>query len=135
MTRQTRMKLLPRLRHVLRVRHYSPRTEQVYLAWVRRYVEFHGRRHPNELGEAGISAFLGSLAEDGNVAAGTLNQALAALLFMYRYVLGVPISVGRDVVPAKRPRRGGGGDDAGGGLAGDRLPGRAGPDRGAPSIW
>lgn len=98
-------RLLPAMRRLLRLRHYSRRTEDVYVRWVQRYVLFHGRKHPRELGESEISAFLSSLAEGGRVAAGTQNQALAALLFLYRHVLGVPIAIGRDVVRAKRPKR------------------------------
>jgi len=104
MTSKARERLLPRMRHLLRMRHYSRRTEDVYLDWVRRYVEFHGRRHPKDLAEPEVSAFVGSLVDAG-VAAGTQNQALAALLFLYRYVLGRPLAIGRDVVRAKRPRR------------------------------
>ena len=98
-------KLIPRLRRELRVRHYSPRTEDAYVRWVKRYVEFHGRQHPKDLAEADVGQFLGSLAVDAKVSAGTQNQALAALLFLYRYVLGVPLALGRDVVRAKRPKR------------------------------
>jgi len=76
----------------------------VYVAWVKRYVEFHGRRHPRELGDREVGEYLGSLANH-HVAAGTQYQALAALLFLYRYVIGQPLSIGRDVVQAKRPRR------------------------------
>ena len=98
-------RLIPRLRRVLRLRHYSRRTEDVYLAWVRRFVRFHGMQHPSALGEAHVEAFLAHLAQRGRVSSGTQNQALAALLFMYRHVLGVPLSPSRGVVHAKRPRR------------------------------
>jgi len=98
-------RLLPRLRHRLRLRRYSKRTEDVYVAWVKRFITFHGRRHPKELAEAEIGAFLTSLAVDHHAAAGTQNQALAALLFLYRDVLHIQIVLGRDVVRAKRPRR------------------------------
>ena len=84
---------------------YSRRTEDVYVRWVKRFVAFHGRRHPRELAEAEISAFLSHLAEQRRVSGGTQNQALAALLFLYRTVLGIPIAMGRDVVRARRPRR------------------------------
>ncbi len=93
------------MRRQLRLRHYSPRTEEVYLRWVRRFVEHHGRRHPRELGERAIEEFLSALAVRGKVAAGTQNQALAAILFMYRDVLGVPMALGRDVARARRPKR------------------------------
>ena len=81
------------MRRLLRLRHYSPRTVDVYLGWVRRFVHFHGRRHPRDLGEKDISAYLSSLATRQRVAAGTQNQALAAILFMYRHVLEIPMSV------------------------------------------
>ena len=93
------------MRRRLRLQRYSRRTEDVYVRWVKRFVEFHGRRHPKELAEAEISAFLSHLAEVRRVSGGTQNQALAALLFLYRVVLGVPIAMGRDVVRARRPRR------------------------------
>jgi len=89
----------------MRLRRYSRRTEDVYLAWVKRYVDFHGRRHPKEMAEPEVSAFLSALAVDHHVAGGTQNQALAALVFLYRHVLGVPISLGRDVVHAKTSKR------------------------------
>ena len=100
-------RLIPHMRRLMRLRHYSRRTEDVYVAWVRRFVRFHGSRHPRELGEAEISAFLTSLVRrrGGGVAAGTQNQALAAILFMYRHVLVIPIAMGRDVARAKRPKR------------------------------
>lgn len=100
-----RERLIPRMRRLLRLRHYSRRTEDVYIRWVRRYVEFCGRQHPADLGDREVAAFLSALADPGHVAAGTQNQALAALLFLYRQVLGVPLSLGRDVSRAKRPKR------------------------------
>lgn len=98
-------KLLVRLRRLCRVRHYSRRTEDTYVGWVKRFVAFHGRQHPRDLAEAEIAAFLSWLAIDAQMSAGTQNQALAALLFLYRHVLGVPIAMGRDVVRAKRRRQ------------------------------
>jgi integron integrase len=98
-------RLLPAMRRLMRTRHYSRRTEAAYVAWVRRFIEFHGRRHPRDLGDAEVSAFLSALAVDGAVSAGTQNQALAALLFLYRHVLDAPLAMGRTVVRAKRPRR------------------------------
>ena len=89
----------------MRLRHYSRRTEEVYVRWIRRFVEYHGRRHPRDLAESEIASFLSELADRRHVSAGTQNQALAALLFLYRQVLGSPISMGRDVVRAKRSRR------------------------------
>lgn len=93
------------MRRELRVRRYSPRTEGVYVSWVKRYIAFHGRQHPKDLAEAEVGAFLSHLAVEAKVSAGTQNQALAALLFLYRHVLGVPLALGRDVVRAKRPKR------------------------------
>ena len=93
------------MRRRLRLQRYSRRTEDVYVRWVKRFIAFHGRRHPKELAEAEISAFLSHLAEVRRVGGGTQNQALAALLFLYRTVLGVPIVMGRDVVRARRPKR------------------------------
>jgi integron integrase len=98
-------KLLPRMRRLMRMRHYSRRTEDVYVRWVRRFVVFHGRRHPRELAEAEIAAFLSSMVGRGRVAAGTQNQALAALLFLYRHVLGIPVSMTEEIVRAKVPKR------------------------------
>jgi integron integrase len=97
--------LIRQLRVALRSRHYSPRTEQAYCLWVKRYVRFHRMRHPNEMGEAEINAFLTHLAVRRHVAASTQNQALAALLFLYRHVLGRSIGDLGDVVRARRPQR------------------------------
>ncbi len=99
------MKLLDRVRAALRTRHYSLRTEEAYVGWIRRFVVFHGKRHPDEMGEPEINAFLSSLATDGRVAASTQNQALSALLFLYRHVLERPVESLGDVVRAKRPER------------------------------
>ena len=98
------MKLLARLRQAVRVRHYSRRTEDQYVWWVRRYVAFHGRRHPGGLGAEGIRRFLAYLAEERGVSAATQNQALAALLFLYRGVLGERLD-GVPEVRAKEPVR------------------------------
>jgi len=99
------MKLLDRLRAQIRVRHFSPRTEEAYAGWVRRYVVFHGRRHPDQMGEAEIRAFLSFLAEQRNVSSSTQNQALAALLFLYREVMGRPLDWVDVGIRAKRPGR------------------------------
>jgi hypothetical protein len=80
--------LSERITSAIRLRHYSPRTGEAYLGWVRRFIVFHGRRHPRELGAAEVTAFLSSLAERG-ASASTQNQALSALLFLYDAVLGV----------------------------------------------
>jgi integron integrase len=80
-------KLLDQVRHRLRVLHYSLRTEEAYVSWIRRYILFHGKRHPNDLQEEHVSAFLSDLALHGKVAASTQNQALSVLLFLYKEVL------------------------------------------------
>lgn len=98
-------KLLDRLREELRVRHLSIRTEDAYVDWARRFILFHGKRHPNEMGAAEVSAFLGHLAVDRQVSASTQNQAKAALLFLYRVGLGQDLPWLDDVVQAKRTRR------------------------------
>jgi integron integrase len=97
--------LLDQIRAAVRVRHYSVRTEQAYVAWARRFVVANGRRHPSDLGEREVEGFLTRLAADHDVAAGTQNQALSALLFMYRDVLGIKLPWMENVVRAKRPRR------------------------------
>ena len=98
-------RLLDRVRAALRSRHYSRRTEEAYILWIRRYILFHGNRQPVEMGAPEITRFLTSLAVDGKVASSTQNQALSALLFLYREVLelDVPWLDGR--VRAKRPER------------------------------
>src|ERR1700690_2206339 len=81
-------KLLDRMRARLRTRHYSIRTEDAYVQWARRFILFQGKRHPSMMGAAEINEFLSHLAVERNVAASTQNQALCALLFLYRDVLG-----------------------------------------------
>jgi site-specific recombinase XerD len=99
-----RPRLLDRVREAIRTRHYSRRTEIAYVHWIRRFVFFHDKRHPAEMRPAEISAFLSSLAVRDKVAASTQNQALSALLFLYREVLGVDLPWLNDVVRAKRPQ-------------------------------
>lgn len=89
----------------LRVGHYSIRTERAYVGWIRRFIIANGRRHPRELGAAHVEAFLTRLAVEGRVAASTQNQALSAVLFLYREVLGMKLPWMDDVVRAKRPQR------------------------------
>ena len=97
-------RLLDQLRHALRVRHYSPRTEECYVQWATRFILFHGKRHPREMGAPEITTFLTDLAVNGHVAAATQNQALNALVFLYTQVLG--LEVGQlDAVRARRTRR------------------------------
>ena len=87
------------------MRHYSLRTEQVYVGWVRRYVHFHGLRHPRELGAPEVAAFLTHLASERNVSASTQGQAKSALLFLYKQVLGTELAWLDEVVSARATRR------------------------------
>jgi len=98
-------KLLDQVRNAIRVRHYSRTTETSYVGWIRRFVHFHGKRHPLDLGEPEISKFLTDLAVRQRVSASTQNQALSALLFLYREVLGREVGWLEDLVHAKRPKR------------------------------
>ncbi len=98
-------RLLDRLRHALRVRHYSIRTEQAYVDWVRRFILFNGKRHPVDLGAGEVQAFLTHLAVERRVASPTQNQAKSALLFLYRVVLGLRLPWLDEVVGAKLGRR------------------------------
>jgi len=100
-----RPRLLDRVRAAVRTRHYSRRTEKAYIAWTRRYILFHGKRHPLEMGGPEVAKFLTSLAVEGQVAASTQNQALSALLFLYREVLEQDLPWLDDVVRAKRTVR------------------------------
>ncbi len=81
-------KLLDQVRAAIHLRHYSPRTEQAYVSWIRRFIVFHGKRHPGELGASEVTAFLSDLATRG-ASASTQNQALSAILFLYEVVLGL----------------------------------------------
>lgn len=98
-------RLMDRVREAIRVRHYSIRTEEAYLQWIKRFILFHGKRHPADMGEIEVEGFLTHLAVAGKVAASTQNQALAALLFLYRHVLGQELKWLDNVVRARRPRR------------------------------
>lgn len=98
-------RLLDRLRDAVSVRHYSPRTAEAYVFWTRKFVVFHGKRHPDTMGEAEVKAFLTYLAVTRKVAPSTQNQALAALLFLYRQVLGKDLPNPADLIRAKRPIR------------------------------
>ncbi|QXP85762.1 integron integrase [Methylococcus sp. ANG] len=98
-------KLLDQLRNKIRLKHYSLRTEQAYVDWARRYIFFHGKRHPAEMGAAEVEAFLTHLAVEGRVAASTQNQARAALLFLYREVLQQELPWLEGVEVAKESRR------------------------------
>ncbi len=98
-------RLLDRVRGALRTRHFSLRTEKAYVGWIRRYILFHGKRHPAEMGAAEITQFLSALAIQRNVAASTQNQALSALLFLYREVLEQELPWLDEIVRAKSPER------------------------------
>ena len=102
-TLQHSPKLLELFREAMRVRHYSKRTEDTYCAWVKRYVHFHNMRHPKEMGEPEINAFLTHLAVAGKVSASTQNQALSALLFLYRNVIGKEVGDLGHVIRARKP--------------------------------
>src|SRR5262245_54619807 len=96
-------KLLDRVRWHLRVKHYSLRTEKLYVHWIRRFILFHQKRHPQEMGEEEIAAFLSHLAIEGQVAASTQNQAFSALLFLYQQVLDRKLKYLAGVERVKRP--------------------------------
>ncbi len=98
-------KLLDQVREKIRLRHYSIRTEQAYVSWIKRYILFHEKRHPNEMGQSDIEAFLSHLAIDRKVSASTQNQAFNALLFLYRHVLEKEIGDNINAVRAKKPKR------------------------------
>jgi integron integrase len=98
-------KLLAQVRQAIRKRHYSERTEKAYVHWIKRFIFFHNKRHPVEMAEPEIARFLSSLASEAHVSASTQNQALNALLFLYREVLNKDIGYVNGVVRAKRPHR------------------------------
>lgn len=98
-------RLLDQTRDVLRLKHYSLRTERSYCDWIERYIRFHGKKHPSEMNEVQVGEFLTHLARDGNVSASTQNQALSALLFLYKQVLKQEIGWLDSVERAKRPTR------------------------------
>ncbi len=98
-------KLMDQVRNVIRTRHYSYRTEETYVGWIKRFIYFHDKRHPQDMGTREIEAFLTDLAVHKNVAASTQNQAFNALLFLYRDVLGIELGEIEKVVRAKKPRK------------------------------
>jgi integron integrase len=98
-------KLLDQVRQAIRTRQYSDRTEKAYVHWIKRFIFFHNKRHPAEMGEAEIGRFLSALATDLHVSASTQNQALNALLFLYREILKKQIGYVHGVIRAKRPHR------------------------------
>ncbi len=99
------MKLLDRVRREIRSRHYSYATEKSYVQWVKRFILFHGKRHPEAMGAEEIERFLSWLASERQVAAATQNQALNALLFLYREVLGIELPWLDNITHARRPKR------------------------------
>ena len=98
-------KLLDQVVAIIRLKHYSERTAQTYVHWIKRYILFHGKRHPKDMGKKEIEAFLTSLAVEHQVASSTQNLALTAILFLYKEVLGVDLPWLDDVVRAKNPKR------------------------------
>jgi len=98
-------KLMEQVSDALRTKHYSYRTEQTYKDWIKRYILFHGKRHPNEMGENEIRAFIAHLTTERKVAVSTSNQALSALLFLYRIVLQTEMVLPPDLSNASRPKR------------------------------
>jgi integron integrase len=98
-------RLLDRIASAMRTRHYSRRTVKAYVGWIRRFILFHKKRHPNEMGEAEVSQFLSSLATDRGVSASTQNQALSALLYLYQELQGRKLGWMDDIAHAKRPVR------------------------------
>ena len=105
MSNQTKSPFLESVRGLIRVKHFSYRTEEAYVNWIRRFILFHDKRHPREMGANEVREFLTHLAVEGNVAASTQNQAFAALLFLYRDFFGKPLVGLETVVRAKKPRR------------------------------
>ena len=104
-TSATKPRLLDQLRDRIRLKHYSMRTETAYLDWVKRFIVFHGKRHPVEMGKAEVERFLSHLAVEGKVAASTQNQAKSAILFLYREVLGQELPWLENVEQARTPKR------------------------------
>jgi len=98
-------RLLDRVRLAIRMRHYSPRTEEAYVEWIRRFILFHGKRHPQTMAVEEVNQFLNHLVTERHVAASTQNQALCALLFLYGEVLGQRMDWVPGIVHPKRPKR------------------------------
>ena len=97
-------KLLDQVSDAIRVKHYSHRTEQTYVEWIRRYILFHKKRHPEEMGVEEIQAFISHLATERNLAASSQNQALSAILFLYRHVLNKEIEFPSDIIRAEKSK-------------------------------
>ncbi len=98
-------KLLDQVVDALRVKHYSYRTEQTYVDWIRRYILFHNKRHPRDMGETEVQAFITYLATERNLSASSQNQALSAVIFLYRHVLGRELALPPEIIRAKKAGR------------------------------
>ena len=98
-------KLLDQVRDHLRLKHYSYRTEETYVSWIKRFILFHGKRHPRDMGATEIEAFVTHLAVERNVAVTTQNQALSAILFLYKYVLKKVVETPPSLVRPGRSKR------------------------------
>lgn len=103
--RDTAPRLLDQVISAIQVRHYSIRTEQAYVRWIKNYIYFHNKQHPKDMGDEEITAYLSHLASVKNVSASTQNQALNALVFLYRKVLEIEVGCFKDLVRAKTPKR------------------------------
>ena len=101
----TSPKLLDQVRNRLRYKHYALKTERTYIAWIRRYIYFHNKTHPKDLDGSAVARFLSYLATEENVAAATQNQALNALVFLYREILDVDLGELPEIIRPKRPKR------------------------------
>jgi integron integrase len=102
--RPSKPKLLDQVRERMRLLRYSPATAKAYISWIRKYILYHGKRHPSELGEREIGVFLTHLAKQLHLSASSQNQALSALLFLYRKVLSIPLDDRIDLIRARRPK-------------------------------
>ena len=98
-------KLLDQVREAIRTKHYSYRTEQTYVEWIKRFILFHQKRHPKDMGVDEVQAYITYLANERSVAASTQNQALSAILFLYKYVLQKEIVFPSDIIRASKPER------------------------------
>ena len=98
-------KLLNQVQNRIRAKHYSIRTEQTYLDWIKKFIIYHGKRHPADMGDVEICDYLTHLAVERKVASSTQNQALSAILFLYRNVLNQPVALDFQYIGAKRPKR------------------------------
>ena len=98
-------KLLDQVREKIRVKHYSYRTEQAYVQWVKRFILFHNKKHPKDMGEKEITQFLSHLAVNRNISTSTQNQALCAIVFLYKNVLNKDLNEFGNIQWAKRPKR------------------------------